>query len=405
MKINAIVCEYNPLHNGHLYLLEKSKELNPDSFTICIMSGNFVQRGEPAIMDKWERTKWAIIAGADLVVELPTFFSLQSAERFAFGAVKIASMICDNGFVSFGSENDDIELLKDIAKVILPCNNKFKEQLQKHLYNGSVPFAAARQKSIIDCLGNKYDKEVLSKTVSSSNCILAIEYIKALYMLGSNLQPNAVLRKTSIYNEKELSGEFSSATAIRKAIKAKNDFSFAVPPYVYESLNQNELPDISHLENIISYKLRTMPSEKIADIMDVSEGIENLLSKAAGSYNTLSDIIAYATNKRYTASRIRRICYFILLDITKKKYPAFNELYSPIYARVLGFKKEAQPLLKHIKENSDIPLITSVKDGLELKEIAPLLQLDIKATDIYSLSLSGDKAKANRDYTNKIITL
>lgn len=402
MKINVIVCEYNPLHNGHLYLLEKSKSLHPDCYTVCIMSGNFVQRGEAAILDKWQRTKWALNAGADIVIELPTFFALQTADKFAFGAMKIASRLCDQGSISFGSETDNITLLKDIAKTILPQNFEFTDKLQMYL-TGNVPFAIARQNAITECLADKYNKQLLKETISSSNCILAIEYIKALYILNSTLEPNAILRINSAYNDKELCGSFSSATAIREAIKNKNDISKAVPDYVLEDLNNCTLSYSSYFDNIILYKLRTMSNEKLSDILDVKEGIENLLIKAANRYNTLDDVITYATNKRYTASRIRRICCYILLNITKSKYQYFNGKNAPIYARVLGFKKEAQPLLKHIKEHSSIPLITSAKDGMENKEISPLLGLDITATDIYSLSLAGQNSHSKRDYTHKII--
>lgn len=402
MKINVIVCEYNPLHNGHLYLLEKSKSLHPDCYTVCIMSGNFVQRGEAAILDKWQRTKWALTAGADIVIELPTFFALQTADKFAFGAMKIASQLCDQGFISFGSETDDITLLKDIAKTILPQNSEFTDKLQTYL-TGNIPFAIARQNAIIDCLADKYDKQLLKDTISSSNCILAIEYIKALYILNSNLKPNAVLRIDSAYNDKELSGSFSSATAIREAVKNEYDISQTVPDYVLKDLNNCTLSYSSYFDNIILYKLRTMPNYLLSDILEVKEGIENLLIKAASRYNTLDDLTAHATNKRYTTSRIKRICYYILLDITRQKYQYFNDKDAPIYARVLGFKKEAQPLLKHIKEHSKIPLITSVKDGMENKEISPLLGLDTTATDIYSLSLAGQSSHSKRDYTNKII--
>ena len=402
MKINAIVCEFNPLHNGHLYLIEKVKSQNPDSFTVCIMSGNFVQRGEPAIIDKWERTKWALDAGADLVLELPTLFALQTADKFAFGAIKIASMLNCDGYVCFGSENPDIEILMDIAKTIMPENSTFKYALQPYL-DSNLPYASARQNAIVDCLMDKYSKEILVKTISSSNCILAIAYIKALYILKSKLIPIAIERQSSLYNEKSLNGKYSSATAIRESMKTSADISYTIPSYVYKSLNENALPESSYFDNIILYKLRSMKNEELADIIDVSEGLENLILKATKTSNSLKDVISFATNKRYTSARIRRICYCAMLGITKKGFSRFNEIEAPCYARVLGFKKEAQPLLKHIKEMATIPLITSVKDGLENENISSLLTLDIFASDIYSLSLSSENCEASKDFTKQII--
>ncbi len=403
MKINVIVCEYNPLHNGHVYLIEKSKEQNPDCYTVCIMSGNFMQRGEPALLHKWDRANWALDAGADIVLELPTFFALQTADKFALGAMKIASLLGADGNVYFGSENSDITVLKAIAKVTLPQNEQFKQILQSNL-DDNQPFAVARQNAIVQCLHGQYDEESLKKTISASNCILAIEYIKALYLLDTPLSPVAVQRKSSLYNDTVLTGMYSSATSIREAIKKGEDVSHTVPSYVYETLAHSELSARNYFDNIILYKLRTMSKEDLADIMDVKEGLENLIQKAANAYNTLDEVIAYATNKRYTSARIRRICYCAMLDITKQKYSKYNEQFTPTYARVLGFKKEAQPLLKYITDNSSIPLITSIKDGLKINAIAPLLELDVKATDIYSLSLSNKNCTAAMDFTQKIIS-
>lgn len=404
MKINVIVCEYNPLHNGHKYLIDMSKKAHPSCITVCIMSGNFVQRGEPAILDKWKRASWALSAGADIVIELPTFFALQSADKFAFGAMKIASLLNAEGYVSFGSENENVYMLKDIAEITLPNNEQFKKLLRANL-SKNLPFAVSRKNAIIDCLKFKYDMLELENTIKSSNCILAIEYIKALIMLNSKLKPCALKRQSSSYNDIEIKGTFSSATSIRQAIKNSIDFNDTVPDFVYKSLKENLLPSRDVFESMILYKLRAMPNEELAKILDVNEGLENLIKKAVDAYSTLPEIISHATNKRYTASRIRRICYSALLDITKQDYLKYNEISSPLYARVLGFKETAKPLLKHIKENSDIKLITSVKDALEDENVSSLLELDLKATDVYTLALYGKDSVAKRDFTEKIIII
>lgn len=406
-KILGIICEYNPFHNGHLYHIKESKKLvNPD-YTVAVMSGNFTQRGDTAIVDKWARAEMALRAGIDLVIELPLVYSISSAENFAQGSIKILNQIQKDMTLSFGTECGDINILEDIANVIIKEPPKYKSIL-KHELDKGLAYPKARENAVLMYLN---DIRKYANVLSCPNNILAIEYIKALKYLKSKMEYISIKRFGVDYNSTSAHKKFASATLLREMFNNGEDFSNYIPKSSYNVM-QNRLKygqyvnSIKSFEKEILFKLRTMSIEKIADIQDVSEGLENKIKKAADSCNTLDELIEKIKSKRYTLTRINRILLYCLFDITKldilesyKKKP---------YIRVLGMNENGRMLISTlIKNNKNLPVITSLKKFEEKntnKFYQYLLEKDTLATDIYTLGYKNH-SMANLDYTKKLIIL
>lgn len=404
-KILGIICEYNPFHNGHLYHIKESKkQVNPD-YTIAVMSGNFTQRGDTAIVDKWARTEMALRNGIDLVIELPLIYSISSSENFAQGAIKILSQIQKNMTISFGSECGDINILEDIANVIVKEPPEYKAIL-KHELDKGLPYPKARENAVLMYLNNirKY-----ANILSCPNNILAIEYIKALKYLKSKMEYITVKRIGTDYNSSKTYKNFASASAIREKFNTKQDILEFMPKSSYNII-QNRLKYGQYVNNIktfekeILYKLRTMSVEEIADIQDVSEGLENKIKKAANSCNTLDELIEKIKSKRYTLTRINRILLYCLFDITKQDI--LESYRRKPYIRVLGMNDNGRMLISNIlKNNKNLPVITSLKKFEEKntnKFYQYLLEKDVLATNIYTLGYK-DHSMANLDYTKKLL--
>lgn len=406
-KILGIVCEYNPFHNGHLYHLNESKkETNPD-YTVCIMSGNFVERGNTAIIDKWERTKMALSNGADMVIELPTIYSISSAENFAYGAIKLLNSLNTDTTISFGSESGNLEILNQIADILIEEPQEYLSILNHELSRG-LSYPKARENAILMYLN---DIRKYANVLSSPNNILAIEYLKSLKKLKSKITPLIIKRAGPDYNSTETMNNFASATAIREKIKNNENTQDLMPTSSYEIFENcikrgKFIPDISNFEKEIMYVFRTMTIEQISNLPDVSEGLENKIKNAANCCNNLSDFISMVKSKRYTYSRISRICLYALIGITKQDM--INSLKTVPYLRVLGVNNKGKKLLSELKRNNKkLQIITSVKDFMDNsnnKILKNMLQLDIKASNIYTLGFEYG-SEANLDYTNKLITL
>lgn len=408
-NILGIVAEYNPFHLGHLYHLTKSKELSDSSYVVAIMSGNFVQRGDNSIVDKWTKTQMALLNGVDLVIELPTLYAISSAENFAYGSMRILDSlkIVDN--LSFGSEVGDIEILNSIADVIHREPPEYVSILKHELRKG-VSYPTARERALLIYLN---DVRRYANVLSGSNNILGIEYLKALKKLNSKILPYTLPREGANYSDTVSHKGYASSTAIRKWIE-KDDFSSiaeAVPQNVSELLLEkikkgNVVPNISVLEKQIIYQLRKMSLSQIADIQDVTEGLENNLQKAANSCNNLSDFIFMVKSKRITQTRIQRILLYTLLGITKTVY---STLLKPTpYIRVLGMNENGKKILSAITDaNPKLQIVTSVKPFLDTcldKNLKAMLLLDILASNIYTLGFEYESI-ANLDYTQKMIVI
>ncbi len=403
-KILAIVAEYNPFHNGHLYHLQKSKEiLNPD-YSICIMSGNFCERGDTSIINKWSKTEIALRYGFDLVIELPVLYSISSAENFAEGSIKILDAF-DDVTLSFGSECGNLDTLDSIAKVLYNEPKKYTTILTHELSKG-LSYPKARENSLLLYLN---DVRKYANILSNPNNILGIEYLKAIKKLKSKVTPFTIKRIDEGYNSLKVQDKLASGTAIRNLIKNNKDVKDLMPTPSYNILidsikHSKIITDISIFEKEIIYTLRKMSVEEIANLQDVTEGLENLIKQAVNSCNNLEDLINFIKSKRYTRSRIQRILLYALLNITKKDIRDSYKV-TP-YIRVLGasnygkslLSKLSNPKLKH-------PVVTSVKKFMDTnsnKILKNMMEKDILASNIYTLGYEFD-SKANLDYTKKLI--
>lgn len=393
MNITGIITEYNPFHNGHLYHLREAKKNTNADAIICVMSGNFVQRGGPAIIDKWKRTEMTLNNGVDLIIELPTYYAVSSAEFFAKGSVSILHNLGIVNNLFFGSECGDVDKLTALSKILVNEDTQLKSLIKEHLAKGDT-FAKAREKSLIQYLK---DEEV-NKIITSSNNILGIEYIKSILRLNSTITPSTLKREGSNYNDKNLSNSFSSATAIRELLKNKNsleNLKNLIPKESYEifsKLQDENYPLVfdEDMFKFIKYKIQTN-CINFNNLYEITEGLENKLIKEITSSNSYEDFILKVKSKRYTYSKISRILTHIYLGLDSN---TFLNIDNPnnLYARVLGFNNRGREVLSLIKRNSSIPLITKVPRFTN----NPLLQFDIQATAAYANL--NNKINPNKDY-------
>ncbi len=410
-RVLGIVCEYNPFHNGHLYHIIQSKKLTCADYTIAIMTGNFTQRGDVSIVDKWSKAEMALLAGVDLVIELPVLYSLSSAENFAEGAIKILNSlkIVDN--ISFGAETQDINILDRIAEVLCNEPREYKNLLSHELSKG-ISYPKARENALMMYLN---DVRRFANVLTSPNNILGIEYLKALRKSKSTILPVCVPRVGAGHNGSTYSQNIANATTVRNLMAANRfdslEFKRLVPQTTYSILNENRkkghiINGLSNYEKEILYAFRKMSLEEVAELPDVSEGLEYKLKDAANSCNSLVEFFNIVSSKRYTKTRISRILVYGLLGITKKDMQ-LSKTVTP-YIRVLGFNKNGQKLLSMISEaNPKLPLITSVKkfeESNKNKSLQTMLEKDIWATNVYTLGYEFD-SWAGLDYTRRLITL
>ncbi|RXI37818.1 nucleotidyltransferase [Clostridium tetani] len=385
MNITGVIVEYNPFHNGHLYHLNKTKEITDCNGIIAVMSGHFVQRGSPALLDKWTRAKLALLNGVDLVLELPTIYSTSSAEFFAYGATSLLDGINVVNNLCFGSELGNIDIILKTSKILQEEPLSFKEDLKNFIGKG-ISFPNAREKALINFMIKEKNSFDFNNLLCLSNNILALEYCKNLFKINSNIKPFTVKRQGSHYNCLHLRDNLSSATAIREYIGNNENLDNlvkSVPETVLNMLKnfQNEQCKFPFEEDMFTYIKHKYFSNtgSIENLPDVSEGIHNRIYRALDTCNTLKEAIDMIKTKRYTYTRIKRILchYFIGMDIInsdelrKKPCP---------YARILGFNRKGQDILKLIKKSSNIPIINKIP-----KTIDSTLKLDINATKCYSL--------------------
>lgn len=407
-NVLGIIGEYNPFHNGHLYHLNESKKLAKSNYSIAIISGNFVQRGNVSVIDKWTKTRMALLSGVDLVLELPCIYSISSAENFASGAIKILNSLKIVDTLSFGCEINDLSILKECAQILTDEPEEFKSLLSHELSKG-VSFPKARENALLMYLN---DIRKFANVLSSPNNILAIEYLKALNITNSNLKPLAVKRAGPGYNSKMVVDNFASATSIRELIRKRSFYELdkVMPKPSYDLLvdavrKGHYISGIECFEKEIMFTLRNMTVAQIANLPDVNEGLENLIKNAANSSNNLPEFMNIVKSKRYTETRICRILLYALLGFTKEDMETSKRI-DP-YIRVLGFNSNGQKLISEIcNANKKLHVITSVKDftaNCRNKKLLMMLEKDIQATNTYTLGYNYD-SYSNLDYTTKLIT-
>ena len=388
MKTIGIICEYNPFHNGHAHQLHTLAQLHPDALRICIMSGSFVQRGEPAIFSKFDRARWAILGGADIVIELPTLYSTGSAQLFGTGAIRMVKAL-DIDALSFGSETADLDALVDIAKR-MDCEST-QEQLRTYIKEG-LSYGAAFRKAL--------DTEILN----TPNALLGLEYIRAGLAYNAKLEYIPILR-TSNYHEETLTDELPSGTALRQLITSTGNLSSQLQATIPLSI-ASDMTQVTENGNYVNYNRyydmvhslsrRTTPKE-LEKLGDFSEGIEHLWSKAAQqtSWTTATEEIK---SKRYTYARLQRMGAYLTLGIKKDVLQnAIEE--GPQYARLLAFNNRGRQWLRNEYE---IPLIQKwAKAANELSALGQIMHhIDTLATDIQALCFHNESNRiGHRDYT------
>lgn len=445
MKVVGLITEYNPFHNGHKYHMEEAKKITEADYVIVVMSGNFVQRGTPAIINKYSRAKMALSYGADVVFELPVCYSTGSAEYFALGAVSLLNQLGIIDEICFGSECGNIHELTSIARILAEEPPEYKTFLNFFLKNGST-FPLARTQALKALLPDMEDE-----IISSPNNILGIEYIKALIKLDSSIKPVTITRKLAGYHEEELNilpqnrtcpnissaaainsaasissanaistaasissaAAISSATAIRKSILETNQLTTLephVPSKVLSILNEEMGKTFPIYEDdytlLLQYKLMEETKESLSRYLDVSQDISNRIKNTNISPLTYSQLAQEIKTKQLTLTRVNRALLHILLNITSANMEEYKKGGYTQYARILGIKKASSHLLRKIKAQAHIPLITKVGDAP--KALTPtgltMLQEEIFASHLYNQVIYNKYGTLIKDeYTHGII--
>lgn len=386
--ILTIISEYNPFHLGHLYHLSESiKSVKPD-YKVAIISGNFVQRGEPSIMNKWERAKVALQAGFDLIIELPCIYSISSAENFANGAIKIANQI-KTTHISFGSEIGNIENLNKLSKLISQNENEYYKKIREKISEG-FSYPKSQELVINELFSNEFEN------ICSPNNILGLEYLKSIEKINPNISAITIKRNQN----------FSSSSNIRTVLRNKKNLPLDfLPDFTINAIQENIkygklVYSLKNFEKEILYTLRKITIQNLKNIPDIPENLLNKFKSASNSCNSLEELISILKNKSITQARIQRILLYILLGITKQDME-FSKQITP-YVRILGINKKGKELLSNIPN-----CITSIKtfeNSCHSRELLRLLEIDKFATNIYTLAYTQN-SKSNLDYTTPLITL
>lgn len=389
-SITGIIAEYNPFHNGHAYQIQKARELTGCDFVVVVMSGDFVQRGAPALFDKYTRTKMALLGGADLVLELPVWASCASAEFFSAGAVSILEGIGCTDFLCFGAEDENLVQMEKAVNLLTNENTSFQKQLREALKTG-LSFPAARKKALSSFL-----TEEESRILDKPNNILGIEYLKALKERKSQIQPVIVKREGQGYHGQELFKGFASASGIRSALKEvekqeeyeKISQLLKVVPketaeLFLEAGKQNQMVWEDDFSLLLQYcLLRQNDAFQLTAYSDVSKDLAMRIYKNLNQFRTYSGFIEKLKTKEITYTRISRALLHILLEIRQEE--TRNFLDNP-YTRILGFRQDSREVLGKMKKVKEIPVLTKISNyQKELSEVQKnLFEKDIFASNLY----------------------
>ncbi|MCI6060434.1 MAG: nucleotidyltransferase [Dorea sp.] len=384
MKIVGLITEYNPFHNGHLYHIEKARRLTGADSVIAVMSGDYVQRGTPAILSKRLRAAMALRMGVSVVIELPVAYATGSAEYFAEGAVSILDQLGCIDSICFGSECGDITMLEEPARLLADEPEHYQTALRAALRKGQA-YPKARQTALVQCLENA-SEQILEKP----NNILGVEYLKALYRRKSPIKAYTITRKSSGYHDTELKDRFSSATAIRKELLhgSPDEVISQIPAQCNDLMQENILnrqflcaDDFSLL---LKYVLLKETPETLCRYQDVSEDLANRIWKNRNQFQSFEKFCELLKTKELTYSRISRSLLHILLQITTNDVTTYKKNGGCRYAHILGFRNDSTATLTHMKTHTSIPLLTRLAQSQELDDCAlHMLKQDIFASDLY----------------------
>lgn len=417
MKTAGIIVEYNPFHCGHEFHMERTREETGADFVIAVMSGDFVQRGAPALLDKHLRSRMALMCGADLVLELPVYFAAGSAGDFAAGAVSLLDKLGCVDFLSFGSEWGEIGPFRRAAALLTEEPEPFKAVLKERLKQGAS-FPGARAEALKSCSASFSDAPLPDCFFSDPNNILGLEYCAALLRRKSPIRPVTIKREGAGYHEDALKASFSSAQAIRGALLGADFDSFheRIAPFIPEKLHALWKPLFSPNAFLYSedftkelrYRLLTEASSGYQDFADVSRELSDKLLKNRLAFTDWEDLCARLKTRELTYSRISRALLRILLSLSADQLQAAREQDYVPYARILGFRKTAMPLLSSLKKNSGIPMLAKLADADRLLSDAgaKMLHTDILAAHLYESALAAKTGGVPRnEYTRQICIL
>lgn len=373
MKSVGIICEYNPFHNGHLYHLNEVKKLYPDYTIILVMSGNFTERGDTSIINKWDKTKIALNYGVDIVVELPYVFASESADKFAYASVNMLNELGVEAII-FGSESNNVDKLYELADIQL--NNKKYNKLVKEYLDEGINYPTALSKALYDITGKKIDKP---------NDILALSYIREIIKNKYDIKPISIKRNND-FNSLELNDGMTSASSIRYALSNNENVDCYIPDKTKDYLDK----PIFNNDYFSLLKYKILSEEDLSIYQTVDEGIENRLKKYIVSSKNLDEFILKVKTKRYTYNKLNRMFNHILCNFTKEEAERLNEVE---YLRILGFSYKGQDYLNKIKKEIELPIIT--KFGSIDSE---MLDIEYRVTSVYAYPLNEkDKIKLIED--------
>lgn len=408
MKTVAIIAEYNPFHNGHMYQLSQSISATGADYSIALMSGNFLQRGDVALIDKYSRAHMCISSGIDLVLELPFPYATGSALDFSMGAVSILDSLNSIDYLCFGAETPILNIFYKIANVILEEPDSYKNSLKSYM-SGGFSYPSARQKALTEYFRDDF----IASFVSSPNNILGLEYICALKRLGSSIVPVPIMRKSAGYHDPVLYGKISSATAIRNFLynaNALDGIRQDVPRSTYDILSEKYKKSWPVYTDYLTPFLQAhlILNENYSEICDINEDISNKISKLTADI-TYSQALNRLTTKEYTKSRIKRCLIHLIMGYTREHRQSFIDNGYSFYSSILGFRRSSSSLLKYIKDNSLIPVITKKADfSKELEKYnsnaassGQMWMLDTRATELYNCLIYNSLGYSN---TNDFIT-
>lgn len=410
MKIGAIIAEYNPFHNGHKYQIEKFKKESGLDYVIVIMSGNFTQRGEPAWMPKHSRAKMALLNGADLVIELPLYYATGSASVFAEGAIAHLNALGCVEELCFGCESGEGETdfftrLDEVSDIILNEPERYKKILTEALKKG-YPYPSAREQALEYYVPN-------ASAFFSPNNILALEYMIALKKTGSHIKPVPIRRIGQGYHSLESNDYFVSASALRHKFTSVSDCqsAYGIPNTCLEIISQQFCKSMPIYMNDFSASFANSyleHKEKLTEYIDMNEDISNLIHKNFPDFTKIDDLVAALKTKTYTYTRLSRCILHLLTNQKKEDFQLFVQNGYAFYARILGFQKDAAPLLNCIKHNASIPMLTKIRVYKEqLNSIGiRMFEQDLRAADLYrTMAQIKYDSHLKNEFTEQLVIL
>ncbi len=393
MKVAAIIAEYNPLHNGHEFQIKRARQLTGADFIIIVMSGDFTQRGVPAVIDKYQRTKMALNAGADLVIEMPLYYSCSSAEYFASGAINLLKGLGVVDYLVFGSECGDIKILTDIADVLINHKEEISGVIHGLVKEG-LSYPIARVRAVEEAIPNSYEHV---EAMNFPNNILGFEYIRALKQFESSIIPVTNLRIGAGYHDRMMDNPICSSLAIRSSLEETNELERVrsqIPFHVYKILEEQygkTFPVLNKdISSILKYKLLLDEGKGYEEYLDISPDFSAKIIKNLNKYESYSQFCDLLKSKDITYVRVARNLLHILLNIKKESMKKYKEEGYIFYARMLGFKKSSNELLSALKSKASIPIISKLADARH--QLSPIgmemLETDIQAAHIYDTIVS-----------------